>query len=70
MMYVNGTGLFFAEEGTGQACVLLHGGPGLDHSAALSSWWGVHQMPLYDVRPMPQMEESARYIRVVRDFLA
>ena len=85
------------------------------YSAALSSWWSVHQMPLYDVRPrlgelhmptlilagrqdrvcslnqatlmrqgipgarlevfeqsghMPQMEESARYIAVVRDFLA
>jgi proline iminopeptidase len=84
------------------------------YSAALSSWWGVHQMPLYDVRPrlgelqmptlilagrhdrvcslnqarimqqgipgarlvifeesghMPQMEESARYIQVVQDFL-
>lgn len=85
------------------------------YSAALSSWWSVHQMPLYDVRPrlseltmptlvlagqhdrvcslnqarimeqgipgahlvvfeksghMPQMEEPARYIQVVRDFLA
>ena len=85
------------------------------YSAALSSWWSVHQMPLYDVRPrlgelsmptlvvagqhdrvcslnqariieqgipgarlalfeksghMPQMEEPARYIQTVRDFLA
>jgi proline iminopeptidase len=84
------------------------------YSAALSSWWSVNQMPLYDVRPrlaevqmptlilagrhdrvcslnqarimeqgiagaklvifeesghMPQMEESARYIQVVRDFM-
>ncbi|SRR5579883_248356 len=84
------------------------------YSAALSSWWSVHQMPLYDVRPhlgklsmpalilagrhdrvcsinqaaimhqgipgsrlvvfeqsghMPHMEESERYIQVVRDFL-
>jgi proline iminopeptidase len=84
------------------------------YSAALSSWWGINQMPLYDVRPrlrelhtatlviagrhdrvcslhqatimqqgipgallaicehsghMPQMEESERYIQVVRDFL-
>ena len=84
------------------------------YSAALSSWWSVNQMPLYDTRPrlaeihmptlvlagrhdrvcslnqarlmehgipgarmvvfeasghMPQMEESARYIQVVRDFL-
>jgi proline iminopeptidase len=84
------------------------------YSAALSSWWSVHQMPLYDVRPrlrelrmpaliiagrhdrvcslhqatimyesitgsrlvifeesghMPQIEESERYVQVVRDFL-
>lgn len=28
---VNGTELFYAEEGTGLPCLLLHGGPGLDH---------------------------------------
>lgn len=85
------------------------------YSAALSSWWSVNQMPLYDTRPrlgelhmptlilagrhdrvcslnqahlmqqgipgarlvvfeasghMPQMEESARYMQAVRDFVS
>lgn len=28
---VNGVELFYAEEGSGSPCLLLHGGPGLDH---------------------------------------
>lgn len=40
------------------------------YSAALSSWWGVHQMPLYDVRPrlgelsMPTLMIAGRHDRV------
>ena len=40
------------------------------YSAALSSWWSVHQMPLYDVRPrlgelhMPTLVIAGRHDRV------
>ena len=35
-IHINGTGLFYAEEGSWRPCVLLPGGPGLDHQADLS----------------------------------
>ena len=40
------------------------------YSAALSSWWGVHQMPLYDARPrlgelpMPTLIIAGQHDRV------
>jgi hypothetical protein len=37
MAYLNGTELFYVEVGEGLPCLVMHGGPGFDHSA-LHPW--------------------------------